>query len=267
VGPGIKSLNEGDWVMPFKAGMVTWRSLAVWKDKDVVKIPADLLPLEYAAVMREMCTAFRLLEDFGDLKPGDAVILNAATGAVGTTVIQLCSMLKLRAVAVVRPDAKNQEKTEAWLRSLGAVEVLPDQGSLAEELDRRRFYAKPKLALDAVGGASAVRLADALHDSSPLIVYGNLSLRAATFPWNSWITRSLIVRGFSLRLWMNANKKKVPKMMETLAKLVNAGKLNVEMTDYELSTESEEALEHAAELGRNTKVMLKVNDIGQTYDK
>jgi len=42
------------------------------------------------------------LEDHGNLKPGDAVILNGATGAVGTIVIQLCAILKLRAVAVVR---------------------------------------------------------------------------------------------------------------------------------------------------------------------
>ena len=36
---------------------------------------------------------------------------------------------------------------------------------------------------------------------------------------------------------MSANKKKVPKMMETLAKLVNADKLRVEYTEYELSAE------------------------------
>ncbi len=34
---------------------------------------------------------------------------------------------------------------------------------------------------------------------------------------------------------------------------------------YELSTEFDEALEHCMEEGRNTKVMLKVNDIGITY--
>lgn len=37
----------------------------------------DMMPIEYAALMREMCVAFRLLEDFGGLKPGDSVILNA----------------------------------------------------------------------------------------------------------------------------------------------------------------------------------------------
>jgi len=52
VGPGVKNLSENDWVMPFKAGMGTWRSLAVWREKDVLKMPADLLPVEYAAMLR-----------------------------------------------------------------------------------------------------------------------------------------------------------------------------------------------------------------------
>ena len=45
-----------------------------------------------------MCVAFRLLHDFGTLKPGDGVILNAANSTVGTCVIQLCRVLARRIV-------------------------------------------------------------------------------------------------------------------------------------------------------------------------
>lgn len=265
VGDGVKSLNEGDWVMPYNPNMGTWRSLAVWKEKDLIKLPTDIVPMEYAAMMREMCVAYRLLEDFGNLKPGDAVAINAATSVVGQCVIQLCSMLKLRAVAVVR-SRKDFEKTEAWLKSLGASEVVKDEGSIARELEKRSLFAKPRLALDAVGGASAVRLAEALQPGCPLIVFGDMGGRAATFPTTAWTHSALIVRGFSLRQWMNDNKKKVPKMMETLGKLVCADKLVVQYTDYELSSEFTEALEHACEDGKCTKVLLRVNDIGTTYD-
>jgi NADPH:quinone reductase-like Zn-dependent oxidoreductase len=54
VGPGVKNLSENDWVMPFKPGMGTWRSLAVWREKDLLKMPADLLPVEYAAMLRAL---------------------------------------------------------------------------------------------------------------------------------------------------------------------------------------------------------------------
>ena len=43
--------------------MGTWRSLAVWKESEVLKLPKDGMPLDYAAVCREMCLAYRLLED------------------------------------------------------------------------------------------------------------------------------------------------------------------------------------------------------------
>ncbi len=33
-----------------------------------VQIPADCVPLEYAALLRELFTAYRLLEDHGSLK-------------------------------------------------------------------------------------------------------------------------------------------------------------------------------------------------------
>jgi trans-2-enoyl-CoA reductase len=265
VGAGVKSLNEGDWVIPSKDKCGSWRSLAVWKEKDLIKLPADMLPIEYAAMIRELCVAYRLLEDFGSLKPGDAVILNAATSTIGQCVVQLCSMLKLRAMCVIRAR-KDFDKTAAWLKSLGAAEIFKDEGSISLALQDRSLFAKPRLALDAVGGASAVRLAEALQAGCPLIVYGNASGRAATFPWTAWTKSALIVRGFSLRKWMSDNKKKVPKMMDTLGKLVRADKLAVSYTDYELATEFDEALEHAREDDRCTKILLRVNDIGTTYD-
>ena len=74
-------------------------------------------------MMREMCVAYRLLEDFGNLKPGDAVVLNAATSTVGQCVVQLCAMLKLRAVAAVR-DRKR------FRQDVGLVEIVGRVGSV-----------------------------------------------------------------------------------------------------------------------------------------
>ncbi len=38
VGAGVKGLAEGDWVLPFRAFQGTWRDLAVWKEKDTLKV-------------------------------------------------------------------------------------------------------------------------------------------------------------------------------------------------------------------------------------
>lgn len=204
--------------------MGTWRSLAVLKEKDTLKIPVDLVPIEYAAMLRELCVAYRLLEDYGDLRPGDTVILNGANGTIGQVVIQLCHLLKLRSVAVVR-DLGNTDRISTWLKTLGANEVLVDSSSLKKELEKNKYFAKPKLALDCVGGQAAVRLADTLDDGAPLVIYGCMSGKAPSWPWNQWVFKQMKVQGFNLRSWMKNNKKKIPSMMEALAKLINADKL------------------------------------------
>ena len=263
-GAGIKQLNEGDWVVPHKPGSEfgAWVSIAVVREKDLIKIPTDLMPLEYAAMHRELCVAYRLLEDHGDLKPGDAgerpsridpsfssfffnlrfnfldlltalasrpfpplshaVILNGATGAIGGCVIQLCAMLKLRAIAVVRRHetgpASDPVKVEKRLKALGAAEVLVEDDAkmgasgLKLELEKQKFFAKPKLALDCVGGVSASRLAETLQDGCELVCFGCVTGKAVTVPWTGLVGRGLVVRGFSLRKWMAANKKKVRRM-------------------------------------------------------
>ena len=55
-------------MLPFRAFQGTWRDLAVWKEKDALRVPPDCVPLEYAALLRELFTAYRLLEDHGNLK-------------------------------------------------------------------------------------------------------------------------------------------------------------------------------------------------------
>jgi len=285
------------------------------------------MPLEHAAMLREYCVAYRLLEDAGDLlKPGDAVVVDGASGAIGTALVRLCALLRLRAVAVVRPSAlarksdqsskasKEQKvsanafdtnrafeafeahaskhtsetddsnaspdlhkssglcsaaflKTRARLKALGAAEVLADEGDLRAALERRRFFARPKLALDCVGGASAARLAHCLQDNGVLVVFGCMSGRAVTLPWTTLVARGLTCRGFSLRKWMDkAGDAKIARMFETVAKLVGAGELVIPHCEYEMSSELAEAVEHAAEPRKEVKVVLRVDEVGDTYE-
>ena len=248
------------------------------------------------------------------------MILNGATGAIGGCVIQLCAMLKLRAIAVVRRHetgpASDPLKVEKRLKALGAAEVLvEDDGKMGAsglklELEKQKFFAKPKLALDCVGGVSASRLAETLQDGCELVCFGCVTGKAVTVPWTgafilicvrairlTWLfvcrsrrprprrpgvlppqvdggeqeegeTNSRFPTGQTLTVPLvlpNPRRSQVPKMLETLAKLVNADKIRIDFTEYELSSEFTEAMEHALEPGKGTKVLLRVNDVGSTY--
>jgi hypothetical protein len=41
---------------------------AVVKEKDLLRLPADIMPVEQCAMLREILTAYRLLEDHASLK-------------------------------------------------------------------------------------------------------------------------------------------------------------------------------------------------------
>ena len=64
------------------------------------------------------------------LQPGDCVILNAANSTVGQIIIQLCKLLQLRCVAVVRHIQEDFAHTADRLKALGASLVVQDTGSL-----------------------------------------------------------------------------------------------------------------------------------------
>lgn len=64
--------------------------------------------------------------DRSDAQPGDCVILNAANSTTGQCVIQLCKILRLRVVAIVR----NPDDVGDWLRELGASVVISDKAAI-----------------------------------------------------------------------------------------------------------------------------------------
>ena len=71
------------------------------------------------------------------LQPGDAVLLNAANSTMGQLLVQLCAVLRLRCLALLRNHGKHAQN-EAWLHSIGAHAVFVDAdfsrvSSLAED--------------------------------------------------------------------------------------------------------------------------------------
>ncbi|KAK9848934.1 hypothetical protein WJX84_002235 [Apatococcus fuscideae] len=221
VAEGVRNLREGDWVIPIQAHMGTWRSLAVWKEADVLKFPKEAVPMEYAAVCRELCLAHQLLED-AKLKPGDCIILNGANST-----------------------------------------VLPDAGSIEAQL--QKFQARPKLGLDCIGGSSTTRISNSLHEGGQLIIYGCMSGTAPSWPSSTWIFQGIRVRGFNIRKWMQGNNSKFLKVVEALGILIKANKLQLTFTEYDMATELDEAVSHASSPSKNTKILLKFQDIGREY--
>jgi hypothetical protein len=66
----VRSLSEGQLVLPLRPFLGTWRSALVARERDLLHLAPDVMPPELLAMSREMCTAYRLLEDHARLKVG-----------------------------------------------------------------------------------------------------------------------------------------------------------------------------------------------------
>ena len=87
-------------ILPHNIG--TWREAVAVKADELVVVPAGIEPVQAAMLKINPMTAWRLLHDYVDLKPGDWVIQNAANSAAGRAVIQIARELGYKTVNVVR---------------------------------------------------------------------------------------------------------------------------------------------------------------------
>jgi len=264
LGPEVENLTVQDWVIPLKPGLGTWRTMGVFREKDLLKISPELMSEEYASIVRMLCVAFRLLEDFETLEAGDCIVQSGANSSVGQAIIQMAKVLRISTVNLIR-ERENFEKTKKWLKSLGADVVIGTSESIQKALTTANLP-KPRLAIDCIGGQVAVNMANTLRESSTLVIFGATSRKPVSLPAPTFIFKDIRLRGFRFNRWVEEHPDKFLPMIETISTLIKSGKCKISMESYELGTDFYQALESSLREGRNTKIILKVKDnIGETY--
>ncbi len=181
-------------ILPHDLG--TWREAAVVKADKLVEVPKGIAPEQAAMLKINPLTAWRMLHDFVRLEAGDWVIQNAANSAAGRAVIQIAHELGYRTVNVVRRTELIEE-----LRAEGGDVVLLDDDDLREAAGAATEGAPIRLALNAVGGESALRLAKIIAPEATLVTYGAMSLRPLTLPNGLLIFKNLRFTGFWINKW------------------------------------------------------------------
>ncbi|XP_056636644.1 enoyl-[acyl-carrier-protein] reductase, mitochondrial [Diorhabda sublineata] len=200
VGSDVVDITEGDHVVPLTNNLGTWRTHILLNSDKVFKVPKELGLVEAATLTVNPCTAYRMLRDFAVLKPGDTVIQNGANSACGQNVIQICKSWGIRTINVVRNRPEiNELKT--FLKNLGGTYVFTEDELRTTDIFRNHQIEKPKLALNCVGGKSALDIMRYLQNSSPIVTYGGMSREPVTIPTSALIFKDIQVRGFWMTKW------------------------------------------------------------------
>jgi trans-2-enoyl-CoA reductase len=252
VGKNVKDLAVGALViLPHNLG--TWREAAAVKAGELVTVPPAIDPVHAAMLKINPMTAWRLLHDYVDLKKGDWLIQNAANSAAGSAVIQIAHELGYKTINVVRRAELIDE-----LRSEGGDVVFVDGEDLREEVKSATGEAPIRLGLNAVGGDSALRLANCLAPGSTLVTFGAMSLQPLKIPNGLLIFKDLRFRGIWINKWYdNATTEERMDAFRPLFEMAKRGLLKAKVEKAYPLNDAKAAVVDAARGKRSGKIIFK----------
>lgn len=256
VGEGVTDLAVGDAVI-LRSRIGSWRDTANVDADQCFKVSNEIDLAQAAMLSINPSTAWRMLHDFVKLRPGDWVMQNAANSAVGRCVIQIAKALDLRTVNLVRRAELSDDLT-----ACGADVVLVDQGGkeLGEQVRQLTNDSPPRLALNAVGGDSALRLMDWLAPAGCHITYGAMARRPLKVPNGFLIFKDLQLRGFWLTRWQKqAPREQIDAMLSSLATMMVQGRLHMPVDKVFSPRKCSDAITAASADQRSGKILFEFN--------
>lgn len=253
----VKGIVPGMRVFaPIGAG--TYREQIAVNAADLTPAPEGD-PVQIALLSLSPATAMLMLQDFVKLSPGDFVVQNAASSAVGRMVIQLANEMQVKVVNVVKSSGVITE-----LKEIGAGVVLLDTPDLRDRVAAVTQSSPVTLALDAVGGAATGRLASCLDENGMVVSYGAISGEPCQIPADLLGARGIRLCGIHPARQLS---KHLPEERNALyvrfGELLKAGKLRGRLgATYKLEM-AIDAIRHVLRDGdkRIGRVVIRMKDV------
>jgi NADPH:quinone reductase-like Zn-dependent oxidoreductase len=159
VGADVTRFKPGDEVFGWCAGAFAEYARAA--EDQLIEKPSDLTFVQAAAIGVSASTALQLLRDDGKVQPGQLVLINGASGGVGTFAVQIAKALGAEVTGVC--STKNVE----LVRSIGADHVID-----YTQVDFTTGTERYDLILDNVGNHSMARTRRPIAPNGTLISNG-----------------------------------------------------------------------------------------------
>ncbi|CAL2036577.1 unnamed protein product [Caenorhabditis brenneri] len=258
-GPGSR-FKVGDHVTIFSAETPFWTEYGVVDDCELVKLD-NRIPLDLAAtLMINPPTAWIMLQKYVKLEKGDYVIQNSANSGVGRSVIELCKAFGYKSVNIVR-DRKNIESLKTDLWKIGADHVFTEEEfKSTSKKFLKSINSRPKLALNGVGGKSALQISSVLERGGTCVTYGGMSKKTHEFTTSALVFNDIQVRGVAVGMWARReeNLDEWNHCIDEVQKLAVAGKLTAIPMEKVSISDYKKAIQRSME-GRSIKQLFIIN--------
>lgn len=212
VGSQVTAYRVGDSVMAatdIRCG--AYAEYRAMTDKDPsTKKPTEVTHIRASAIMEGALTALPFVRDHGNLKAGDSILINGASGSIGTAAVQLAKLMGAKVTAVC--SAANFD----LVTSLGADKVIDYTKTDFTTLDE-----KYNIIFDTVGKLNFSNCKDSLLDGGKFLsLILELRLFRQMFLTKLTGTKKVIFAATGLR-----KKEEIEKDLHYIAKLLEEGKI------------------------------------------
>jgi NADPH:quinone reductase-like Zn-dependent oxidoreductase len=212
VGKNVKMFKPGDEVFGGASGALA-EYVTVREQRAVVLKPTNMSFEQAATVPIAAVTALQALRDKGKVRSGQKVLINGASGGVGTFAVQIAKSYGAEVTGVC--STRNVE----IVRSIGADHVID-----YKQIDFTQGSQQYDLIIDAVGNHALSDLRRVLTPSGTLVVVGG----AGEGNWIGPLERPVNAAVYSLfvsQTFVSILAELNPQDLNVLRELMQAGKL------------------------------------------
>ncbi|CAM9219107.1 unnamed protein product [Heterosigma akashiwo] len=248
VGEGVTGFKVGDRVCFWHSytggpGSGSWAEYAAVGQEHLVRVPEGLGAAEASQLVLNPLTMIGIMEQFGDVQPGEWVIQNAANSACGKFLVQYLKMKGIKTINVVRHAASGE-----ILKELGAdVVVAEDAGDdLTAAVQAATGGQGVKYAIDCVwGGGAAPALIDTLAPGGKMVNFGVLAGPAAEVNVVPLLFGMRSVQGFNINAWRaGADEEAVAGHLAQVSAWLKDGSISLPAESFGLESTAH-AMAHA----------------------
>ncbi len=213
VGANVTRFKPGDEVFGGANGALAEYALADAEDGDIVIKPPELSFEDTAALLIAGGTALQALRDYGHVEAGQKVLINGASGGVGTYAVQLAKAFGAEVTAVC--STRNVE----LVRSLGADHVIDyTQANFTEGT------ARYDLIVDNVGNQDFLDLRRVMTPQGTIVTVGGPKDNSFLGPLSRIVKQKIVENFIEQRLVFFVADIDAPDL-QLFADLMRAGKL------------------------------------------
>jgi NADPH:quinone reductase-like Zn-dependent oxidoreductase len=216
VGPDVESpLPLGTHVVG--AGPGAFAQYMAMPAAGALPVPSGWSDAEALGLVLNWATALAALKPLGEVKPGEAVLVQAAAGGVGQAAVRLARHFGARVIATASP-AKH-----GTVRALGADEVLDSRRpDLAAEITR--LTGGVDLVLESVGRATfEISLSVAKPFTGRVVVFGAASGDATVTTHDLVFKHQVQLKGLHIGALATAAPSLYRSLLTDLATLITEG--------------------------------------------